>query len=130
MSGLTDQEAIRRTLAAYCQTCDDGRFADFADLFAKDAVYHLPGGAVEGREAIRAAIEAAQPPERRGKHLCGEPLIDLGPEHGEAVAATDFVFIGRNGDGGWQVSIPGRYHDRLVREGDVWRFAERRITML
>ena len=126
----SDEEAIRRTLAGYCQTCDDGRFEEFASLFAVSAVFHVPpGDPVQGREAIRKFMEAAQPPEARGKHLCGEPLITLSGD--EAEVTTDFVFVGRRGDRGWSITTTGRYHDTLARDPDgMWRFTTRTIFML
>lgn len=124
------EEAIRKVLASYGQTCDDGRFEEFAALFATDAVFHaLPGEPVQGREAIRSFMEAAYTPEVRGKHLLGEPLITL--DDGAATATTDFAFMGRLPEGGWGVSVVGRYHDELARGDDgVWRFTRHTIAML
>jgi 3-phenylpropionate/cinnamic acid dioxygenase small subunit len=124
------EEGIRRTLASYCQTCDDGRFDEFAALFAREASFQVGDESpVVGREAIAAFMERAQPPGRRGKHLCGEPLISLDGD--VAVVATDFVFVGRVGETGWSVVAAGRYDDRLVSEsGGGWLFASRTINLL
>lgn len=126
-------EAIRNTLARYCHTCDDGRFDEFGELFEPDGVFAVQGmDPVAGQDAIRAFMEAAQPPERRGKHLCGIPLVAVDDNGDTASASTDFVFVGRAEDGGgWSVVAVGRYEDRLVRSSDgAWRFARRTITML
>jgi hypothetical protein len=91
---------------------------------------------VVGRDAIRAFIERYQSPDQRGRHLCGEPWIELTPDHTNASAITDFAFVGRTGDGGWAVTSVGRYDDHLVRDhgpthgGDSWLFARRTITLL
>ena len=37
MTTADDREAIARTLAQYCRTCDDGRFDALAQLFADNA---------------------------------------------------------------------------------------------
>jgi len=126
----SDEEAIRRTLAGYCQTCDDGRFTDFALLFAEDASYQVSrGGPVVGREAIAQFMERAMPPERRGKHLCGEPLISISGDTAEVT--TDFLFVARLEKGGWGVTAVGRYDDRLQRTTDQgWLFAFRSINLL
>jgi uncharacterized protein (TIGR02246 family) len=121
---MTDEEAIRRTIAQYAHFCDDGRFAEWADLYTDDATFSVMGETHSGREQVRAFIEKAQGPEARGKHLCFNTVIDL---HGdEARAWTDYVFIDR----GKAITSAGRYHDRLVRQSDRWRFASRRIAFL
>jgi hypothetical protein len=137
MSGPSAEERIRRTLAAYCHTVDDGRFDDFAQLFTKDGQLQVgTDDPVVGRAAITAFIERFQPPDQRGRHLCGEPWIELTPDHTNASAITDFAFVGRTGDGGWAITSVGRYDDHLVRDhgpthgGDSWLFARRTITLL
>lgn len=79
----------------------------------------------EGRAAIKAFIEKGQTPERRGKHMCANPLIEVDGDH--ARAWTDYVFVART-DAGYAITSAGRYHDRLVRVRDRWCFAEREIT--
>src|SRR5262249_53092748 len=56
---MTDEEGIRRTLALYCQLCDDGRFDEWADLYTEDAVFRVMGGEHRGPEAIKAFIAKA-----------------------------------------------------------------------
>jgi uncharacterized protein (TIGR02246 family) len=124
-----DLELIRRTLADYCQLCDDGRFDEWAQLFAPDATFTVMGTTHEGRDAIKAFISAAQPPELRGKHMCGNSLIDLEPHGTRASARTDYVFVGRS-DEGLQVTSAGRYHDTFVKDGGRWVFTSRRIAFL
>ena len=85
------------------------------------------GRTYEGRDAIKGFIEKAQPPEQRGKHVAINPLIDVDGD--TATARTDYVFVGRTADG-LAVTSAGRYHDRLVRDGGRWRFAERRIVFM
>jgi uncharacterized protein (TIGR02246 family) len=120
------EDAVRRTLAEYCQTVDDGRFEEFAALWAPEAVVRLPGQEVRGREAIRAWIEAAQPPERRGRHLTLNTVLDdVGAA--EVTAVSDFVFLGRGER--WEVRVVGRYHDELVPLGGRWVFRARTIEM-
>ncbi len=122
-----DEEEIRRTLTRYCQLCDDGRFAEWGELFTSDARFWVMGRAHEGRDAIRKFIEAGLPPERRGKHVAVSPLIVVDGD--EARAWTDFVFVGQAGDG-LAVTSAGRYHDHLRRDGDRWRFTLREIVFL
>ncbi len=126
----SEADGVRNTVALYGQLCDDGRFEEWAELFAEDAAFTVLGRSQRGRTTIKAFIEAAQPPERRGKHLCASPVVDVDGD--TATAVTDFAFLAPT-DGGFAVTSAGRYHDRLVRAVDGphrWVFAERRIELL
>ncbi|TMM14133.1 MAG: nuclear transport factor 2 family protein [Actinobacteria bacterium] len=103
---MSDEEGIRRTLALYCQLCDDGRFDEWAQLYTEDAVFRVMGQVHVGPAAIKAFIAEAQPEGRRGKHV--------------AVP----------GEGQFPVTSAGRYHDRLVRRNGAWLFAERQIVFM
>ena len=123
---MTDEEAIRRVLATYCQTVDDGRFDEWEQIWTDDATFTVMGTTHTGRTALRSFIEAAQPPERRGKHLNLNHVIDVTGD--EATAASDFAFAGRVGEG-WAITQVGRYLDRLVRTSEGWRIAAREIEL-
>lgn len=126
MQPTIDSE-IRRTIAAYCHTVDDGRFDDFAELWAPDAVLRVLGDEVRGRDAITEWMARAQPPEKRGRHLTLNPLIAVAAAD-RATATSDFVFLGRV-DGGWRITVVGRYLDEFVPIDGRWRFASRTIVM-
>jgi 3-phenylpropionate/cinnamic acid dioxygenase small subunit len=120
-------DAIRRVLALYCQLCDDGRFADWAELFAGDARFHVMGRTAAGRAEIRAFIEGSQPPDKRGRHVISLPLIALAPDGRAARAWTDYVFVDRQ----HAVMSVGRYHDELELADDGrWRFALREVVFV
>ena len=129
MSATTPEEGIRRLLAEYCQLCDDGCFDEWADLYVEDATFTVMGRTYRSRDEIRAFMHEAQPADRRGKHVAINPLIDVAPDGLSATAATDYIFVARTADG-LAVTSAGRYHDRLVRDADRWRFAERRIAFM
>jgi 3-phenylpropionate/cinnamic acid dioxygenase small subunit len=114
--------AVRRTLAAYCQTLDDGRFDEWIDVFSEDVVLMVMGHRLEGRPAVRAFIEPTQQAEARGRHMLSEPLIDLDGD--EARVTTDYAFVSRDN----RVLSSGRYHDVLRREPDRWRITRREIV--
>lgn len=127
------EEGIRRTIAQYALFCDDGRFDEFADLFTEQATFSALGPPQVGRASIRDYMAKAQPPQRRGKHLCFNTVIDVSPDGSTAEAVTDYLFVGIQPHGGYAAANPtsaGRYHDRLVRDSDRWRFAERRIVFM
>lgn len=121
------ESAIRRVIAAYCHSCDEGRFADYAQLFAPDATVVLPGQEVTGRAAIQAWITAGQPPHKRGMHVTTNVELDV--VEGRARGRTGFLFLA-HGTSGLQVSTAGRYLDEFVRDGGSWLIARREITFL
>jgi len=126
---IESHEAIRRLIALYCQLCDDGRFEEWAELFTEDATFTVMGGTHTGRPALREFMLAAQPPEARGKHATFEPVIEVSGD--QARAWTDYLFVGRVGDGGrLGVTSVGRYHDHLRREHGTWRIAAREIVFM
>jgi uncharacterized protein (TIGR02246 family) len=125
------EPAIQRVLALYCQRCDDGDFDAWADLFTEHATFTVMGQTHAGRGAVRAFIEAAQPPERRGKHFLGQSVLDVDAAAGTATGVTDYVFIARGADGGYAITSAGRYHDTFAAGADgIWRIASREIRFL
>ena len=123
---MSDEDAIRRTIAQYCHFCDDGRFDEWADLYTDDATFTVMGNTYTGRADVKAFIEQGQPADKRGKHICFNSVIDIDGDGSSASACTDYVFIDKNR----VITSAGRYHDRFVRHPDRWRFLERRIVFL
>ena len=122
---MHEELAIHRVLARYCHTIDDGAFDEFAALWAVDAEFVLYGEVTRGRDAIRDAIAAMQPPERRGRHLTVNAVVDI---RGDAASAvSDFLFFHREPDAPVELRFIGRYHDELVRSEDGWQFGRREI---
>jgi 3-phenylpropionate/cinnamic acid dioxygenase small subunit len=127
---MSAEEDIRRTLARYCQLCDDGRFDEWAELYTDDARFLVMGRVYEGPAAIKGFIEMGQPPERRGKHMCANSIIDVAADGASASAVTDYVFVGRNEADEAAIMSVGRYHDELVPGDAGWQFRRREIVFL
>ena len=123
----TDHDEIRQLLVAYCQTCDDGRFDEWADLYTDDATLTVMGTTHIGRDNLKGFIEGAQPPEARGKHFLSEPSIRVDGD--TAACVTDYIFLAGRGSE-IKVTSAGRYVDDLVRDDGRWRFAARTIEFL
>ena len=120
-----DLEAIRRLVALYGPLLDSGRLAEWGELFTRDAVFSVYGRSYRGRDEIVREIGAMQPPpDRPVKHLLLAPVVDFAGD-GAALAWTDMTVYATGEDGRIAIATMGRYHDRLVRETDRWRFRER-----
>jgi 3-phenylpropionate/cinnamic acid dioxygenase small subunit len=119
------EEDIRRTLARYCHLLDDGRFQEWSELFVESGCFHVLATSHQGRDAIVEFVSASLTPERRGKHMIGNSLIELDSWNGTASVWSDYVFFDRAG----AVTSQGRYHDVMERGSDkVWRFTLREIV--
>jgi ketosteroid isomerase-like protein len=124
-------EAVRRTIAAYCQALDDGRTDDVVACFCDDAKIDIPGqGVFEGIDAIREAFSGWLPqvPQR---HLVLNTVLstcDGEGQPGRIHALSDLVFVVKTGDpASWRVQLVGRYDDMFRRDPDgTWRIHRRR----
>jgi uncharacterized protein (TIGR02246 family) len=126
-----DDQGIHRLIAVYSQLLDDCRWHEWAELFTDDAVFTVWGKVHRGRHEIHEAIGGMQP-ELPGKHVAFATVIDVVGDD-EALAWTDFVALADDGAGDWgrsyKIATVARYYDRLVRDGESWRFARRDIRM-
>ena len=127
---LVAEAEIRRTVGDYCQSCDDGRFADYAACFTADGEVVLgPDVVAAGRPAIEAWITKAMPPAQRGMHVTVNTLITWTGD-ASAHATTDFLFLA-HGDSGPRITSAGRYLDTFAPDVDGrWLFARREIRLL
>lgn len=117
-----DHRDIAHLLARYCHCCDDGDFAALVSLFTTDGTFAYGRVEATGPQALTDFFVAAQPPERRGKHLTTNAVVDL---DGDAADVTsDFVFLNFR-DGALVPSVAGRYVDRLVRRHGTWLIQRR-----
>jgi hypothetical protein len=87
-TALGDELAIRRTLAIYCHRCDDGDFAGLVDQFTPDGSFSYVGEVVSGRERLREWFESRQPPERRGRHLTTNTVVDIDGDRAHALSTS------------------------------------------
>ncbi len=126
-TSLRDERSILRILAAYCRLCDDGDFPELVEQFTPDGVITFGDDAATGREELRVWFERRQPPERRGKHLTFNPIVEFAERRARVV--SDFVFL-RLVDGVPTPAIAGRYRDEFRRVGDRWLIQRRDIDLM
>jgi SnoaL-like domain len=121
---VTDEDAIRHTIARFSQLLDSRRFEEWTETFTEDGAF----GKFQGRAAILHMIqggELAMRPELRRQHAVTNSVIDVRDDTAEAV--SDLAMYDKVGDGPVSVRI-GRYYDRLARQPNgEWLFTERRL---
>lgn len=128
MGTPTDTEQIQRLLGRYSTTCDDGEFDVFATCFTADAEFEVLGTVQRGRDEIAAFMALSLPPERRGRHITSNIVIDLHPSGDGASGTVDFMFV-TGTSGAFAILTVGRYLDQYIRDADgEWRIRRREIT--
>lgn len=124
---MTDEDAIRNTIARFCQHLDSRRFVEWTETFTEDGRFNQ----LQGRAAILAMIqvgELATKPDLHRQHAVTNSVIDVDGD--TATATSDLAMYDRYGDGPITVQT-GRYYDRLARQPDgAWLFTERRLEWL
>ncbi|MGC2525802.1 MAG: aromatic-ring-hydroxylating dioxygenase subunit beta [Stellaceae bacterium] len=142
--GLDAPPALRMRLAdlycAYADALDDGELESWPDYFAEDCVYkiiprenfeqNLPIALIycESRDMlidrVTAIRETALYVPRLVRHLTANiRLREIGPDWLRLTAS--FALLQTMADRPSELFMCGRYHDRVVEDGDRLRFAER-----
>ena len=110
---------------AYCHHLDDGDFSGLSHRFTEDGSYTYGTAHVSGRDS-GIVVREMNPPERRGKHLTMNVIVDV--EGDRAVAHSDYLFVLVNGTP--TPLFSGRYRDELLRAGGGWLISSRVVTPL
>jgi SnoaL-like domain len=126
---LEARERIRENIARYAHCVDGGRFDELVELFTQDGVLEVEAEpAHRGRDAIRDFVTGS------GRDLAAgtrgttpdpaprEQRADREDGPDRARARSSFLAVTDRGVDHW-----GRYRDDLMRAGDGWRFARRRV---
>jgi len=123
---LLAEQDIARLITRFGLLNDAADWPAVAAMFTADARFVRPAGGdpLVGRDAIRAAFESRPP--RKSCHLITNILVDVkSPD--EATARCTLVLYAAPA-GASEAASPaliGGFNDRLVREADGWKFAER-----
>jgi hypothetical protein len=134
LDNLLAREAIRHNLACYNWNGDFLDVDAFVSTFAEDGVLEIKGmGMWSGRAALREAVRhgfGQRDEDRkrileagRAAHHVSSIQIKL-LDAGHATSDAYFLVLGRDGPDHW-----GRYRDRLVKVGEAWLFAHRRVSV-
>jgi len=128
---IADRLAIEDLYARYCVALDTGDEAGWVDCFTED-------GEFDGRALAKGRDELAQYHRERMAARAAEPFSN--PQHwnnnlllrGEPPEVQAFSYVIRIAtmrDGGdIRVVRVGAYRDRLLKQGDRWRFARREVS--
>jgi hypothetical protein len=129
---LLDEAAIRRVIDTYCHAVDRGTADDVAELFHVDGVLKIFDEVHKGRAMVRQWYADYHANFRSKldmlRHKLANPLVDFEDADNARVACyLDADCCVRGSDE--ILYAVGRYEDRFVRDGESWRFGERKIIV-
>jgi len=125
------ERECERLVTAYCHYVDHGEAGRIAELFTEDGVWKSPEATLDGRDAIRKAMDERQANVgRMSRHVCSNLLIDIvDDDHAEGVVyLTLYRHDGKEGRPLSPLESPalvGEYRDRFLRTAEGWRFTYR-----
>ena len=122
---------ITQLMMRYCELQDAADFDRVGELFEHgsyiiDGVSEYVGGpAIAGmkKQYDRTYADGTL----RTKHVTTNVIVDVDEGGESATARSYFVVYQQLPELPLQAIISGRYHDRFVRTGSKWGFAERRV---
>ena len=125
---------IQNLVHRYAELIDLGDFAGVGDLLDRAEVGSGDHpGSLTGRDAVTAMFTSTtrRYPDGtpRTKHVTTNLILEIDDEAGTAAARSYFTVFQAVPALALQPVVAGRYHDRFVREGSTWRFAERRFFL-
>ena len=123
----TDEEAIRNLIGLHSQLTDDGDYEQRVDLYTDDGAFTMGDATSTGREELLASFAATSAPERRGKHITANTVLEIDGD--TASARTDFFFSLPSPDGPKPLAA-GRYFDTFAKSDGRWLYTQRQITFL
>ncbi len=129
LSPATDL-ALRQLVGAYCDAVQRKDAAAWGATWANDASWDLGGGKpVSGRANIVKTWNKAMAGFAWVVHLAPLAVFDIDETTGEGTGRVTVQERYRTADG-TDGSLLAVYHDRYVRTGNGWLFAERRLEVI
>lgn len=128
-----DRAAIAALIYGYAERIDAGDLDGVAAYFAQAVYRSDKGGRYVGAAAVRevlgALVKLHDDGTPRTKHVTTNLVVDVAPARDAATARSYFTVLQATAAIPLQPIVAGRYHDAFVREGGIWRFADRLIHM-
>jgi len=146
---MTSADMLRRAeidafYADYAHCLDNDELEAWPEFFTEDCVYRitsaenfeagLPLGIVYATskamlvDRVMALRKANIYEPQRYRHLIGALKIDAA-EGGVVPVVANLIVVRIMQDGAMMLFAAGRYVDRLVRQGDAWKFAKKDVVL-
>ena len=123
---------IQNLVHRYAELIDRGDFDGLGQLLGPAEVGSGEHpGSLRGADAVTAmfASTTRRYPDGtpRTKHVTTNCIVEVDDDAGTATCRSYFTVLQAVDALPLQPIVAGRYHDRFVRDGSTWRFAERRF---
>lgn len=128
MTELADRIAIAETLALYCRGIDRCDAEQLAAVFTADARIDYGDGPKSPGETI-PSLMAGLGAMRLTQHNIGNTVMRLSGETARAETNCVALHLIPTPEGEIELTVGGRYLDRLVKREGRWRIAERLYVM-
>jgi anthranilate 1,2-dioxygenase small subunit len=134
---------LEQLYAQYVHCLDADALERWPDFFVEDCFYRvtsaenyeagLPLGLIYAtsrnmlKDRVSALREANIYEPQRYRHLVSS--LQASEAEGAIEVQANFLIIRTMQDGGMTIFAAGRYIDRVVREGEVWKFARKEVVL-
>jgi anthranilate 1,2-dioxygenase small subunit len=135
---------LERLYADYAHCLDADQLEDWPDFFTEDCFYRvtsaenyeagLPLGLIYAtsrnmlKDRVSALREANIYEPQRYRHLVSSLRV-IGEEPGGLNAEANVLVVRTMQDGEMTIFAAGRYVDRVVPDGDSWKFARKEVVL-
>ena len=124
---VEDRIELSDLVATYGRVVDDRDVEGLRDLYTEDAVFDTVMGRIEGRDDVVDYYLERFRIFGPSFHIPHSQTVAFVGENEATGVVTAHAELGRD-DGTFWVAL--RYLDHYVREGDRWRFRERKVQQL
>ncbi len=99
----------------------------YADCWSENASWHIMGQHLQGREQIVGFYKSLTEGTLHVRHLSHSPILRVDGDRATGRFQVTETVCHKDGAGS---IILGVYDDAYAKEGDVWRFVERKLDMI
>lgn len=131
---LLSQAACARLCTDFANFVDSREYDRFVELFTEDAVFDRMGVIAEGRQAIRAFLDA-RPAGLVTRHVCTNIAVDIASDN-TATGISYAIFFNASVEANAQPPFQSaglalaEYHDVYTKTAEGWRIRERRVKLI
>jgi hypothetical protein len=118
----TDEDVIRNLIGRHAQLTDDAATKERVQLYVEDGVFTMGPTTATGHDQLLEAFTVGSAPERLGKHVTANTVVEVKGDTAEA--NTDFLFILPKPEGLTPFAV-GRYTDTFTKVNGQWFFKKR-----
>ena len=122
--------ALRQLVSNSCDAANRGDVAAWAKSWADDATWVVHGSEIRGRSAILAAFESALAENEWSVQFAPLMVFEVDEAQGSAAGRITVQERFKRRKSAKARTMVGTYHDRYVRHGTSWLFAERRLEVI